>query len=275
MAQGFTGSFITSLVTIADDTTTNASYYPLWTTGTSGFVPLKVSSTKITFNPSSGNLTATTFTGALSGNASTASVAPAGTLTGATLAANVLASSLTSHGTLTSGVWNATVITVTYGGTGAASFTAYAPIFGGTTATGALQSGAVGTSGQVLTSNGAGAIATMQTKIPSKFTSSDQTITSAGSLTIAHSLGAVPSMVGVYLICQTAEQGYSINDVLDYSYMSRPNNQGVVIVPDATNLNIRFGSSATAFAALNKTTGGSSNLTNANWKVRFFAVLFN
>jgi hypothetical protein len=43
-----------------------------------------------------------------------------------------------------------------------ASLTAYAPIFGGTTSTNPVQSGAVGTSGHVLTSNGAGAIATFQ-----------------------------------------------------------------------------------------------------------------
>lgn len=53
-------------------------------------------------------------------------------------------------------------VSVTNGGTGATSLTAYAPIFGGTTSTGAVQSGTVGTSGQILTSNGAGALPTFQ-----------------------------------------------------------------------------------------------------------------
>ena len=49
------------------------------------------------------------------------------------------------------------------GGTGRATATAYAVICGGTTATGALQSiTSVGTTGQVLTSNGVGALPTMQ-----------------------------------------------------------------------------------------------------------------
>ncbi len=49
------------------------------------------------------------------------------------------------------------------GGTGATSFTAYAVITGGTTSTGALQNvSGVGTSGQILTSNGAGALPTWQ-----------------------------------------------------------------------------------------------------------------
>lgn len=50
------------------------------------------------------------------------------------------------------------------GGTGTTSFTAYTPICGGTTSTNPLQSVAsTGTSGQVLTSNGAGALPTFQT----------------------------------------------------------------------------------------------------------------
>ncbi len=50
------------------------------------------------------------------------------------------------------------------GGTGATSFTAYSVITGGTTSTGALQNvSGVGTSGQVLTSNGAGTLPTWQT----------------------------------------------------------------------------------------------------------------
>jgi hypothetical protein len=54
-------------------------------------------------------------------------------------------------------------VTVADGGTGVSSFTVYAPIFGGTTAGGALQSGTVGTSGQLMVSNGAGVLPTFQT----------------------------------------------------------------------------------------------------------------
>lgn len=52
-------------------------------------------------------------------------------------------------------------LTVANGGSGATSHTAYAVLTGGTTSTGAVQSVAsVGTAGQVLTSNGAGALPT-------------------------------------------------------------------------------------------------------------------
>ena len=57
----------------------------------------------------------------------------------------------------------ANALAVSSGGSGRATATAYAVICGGTTATGAHQSVAsVGTSGQVLTSNGAGALPTFQ-----------------------------------------------------------------------------------------------------------------
>jgi hypothetical protein len=52
---------------------------------------------------------------------------------------------------------NATGLPVAGGGTGVATLTAYAPLFGGTTSTGAIQSGTAGTAGQVLVSGGASA----------------------------------------------------------------------------------------------------------------------
>lgn len=44
-------------------------------------------------------------------------IAPAGTLTGTTLASNVVSSSLTSVGTISSGTWNGSVIDIAHGGT--------------------------------------------------------------------------------------------------------------------------------------------------------------
>jgi len=66
---------------------------------------------------------------------------------------------ITSLGTITSGTWNGNTINVSYGGTGITTTTPYSVICGGITATGALQSVAsLGLSGQVLTSQGAGAL---------------------------------------------------------------------------------------------------------------------
>jgi hypothetical protein len=58
-------------VTITDDTTTNATMYPSWVTANTGGLPMKTTSSKLTFNPSTGTLSATTFSGAFSGTAAT------------------------------------------------------------------------------------------------------------------------------------------------------------------------------------------------------------
>lgn len=79
-------------------------------------------------------------------------------------AAYVGQASITTLGTITTGVWNGTAPTVSYGGTGKSSFVAYSVLTGGTTSIGALQSlPSIGSAGQVLTSGGAGALPTWTT----------------------------------------------------------------------------------------------------------------
>lgn len=95
--------------------------------------------------------------------------------------------SITTLGTIATGVWNGTGITVPYGGTGNSTFTAYSVICAGTTATGNFQNvSGVGSSGQVLTSNGAGALPTWQAAAAGTVTSVSGTagrITSTGGAT--------------------------------------------------------------------------------------------
>lgn len=82
------------------------------------------------------------------------------TLTLPNAVASVTGHALTST---TAGVASWGVLGVVGGGTGAATFTAFSVICAGTTATGAFQNvSGLGTSGQVLTSNGAGALPTWQ-----------------------------------------------------------------------------------------------------------------
>lgn len=130
---------------------------------------------------------------AVSGSGTIAATsAPASGITGTTLASGVVTSSLTTVGALASGSLAAgfTAVNVAQGGSGKSTFTAYAPVFGGTTTTAALQSGTVGTAGQVLTSNGAGALPTMQA-IPTKVNGVD-TFDGDGATT-AFTLSVVPT----------------------------------------------------------------------------------
>lgn len=103
------------------------------------------------------------------------------------------------------------------------------------------------------------------------FTSSNQTITAAGALTLAHSMGVMPSLVQVRLKCTTGEHGYSIGDEVIWNSGDQNANRGCSIVPDATNLNIRYGSGANTFNVNHKTTGASSAITNASWVAIFKA----
>lgn len=113
----------------------------------------------------------------------------------------------------------------------------------------------------------------------SKFKTTDQTITAAGALTLAHGLGAVPDNVVTVLKNTTAEFGYSIGDlaIIDIVQSSSAN-QGAGITPTSTDIEIRFGAGTgggnSVFKVIDKTTGLSSNSTNANWDVLFIAVIY-
>ena len=65
---------------ITDDTTTATTCYPTWVTTTTGNLPQKTASTKLSFVPSTGVLTSTSFTGAATGLTGTASININGTV---------------------------------------------------------------------------------------------------------------------------------------------------------------------------------------------------
>ena len=122
---------------------------------------------------------------------------------------------------------------------------------------------AKGTASQALLMN-SGATAPQWSTLPftKSFQSTQQTITSAGSLTLAHGLGKKPGLLMTSLVCLTAEAGYSVGDEVFVSQAAQS------LVPDATNINVRFGSTAgTSYSVMHKTTGVTpTGLTNANWQ---------
>jgi hypothetical protein len=104
----------------------------------------------------------------------------------------------------------------------------------------------------------------------------DQTITSAGALTRAHSLGRTPKEVWWALVCQTDEAGYTAGQVIFYTptqvtTVVGNTNGGHSVIVDGTNLTVRFGSSTSVYSAPHATTGVATDLTNANWKLRLYA----
>lgn len=109
------------------------------------------------------------------------------------------------------------------------------------------------------------------------YDSGDQTITAAGTLTLTHSLGAAPKIIQCLLKCNDAggDIGYSNGDYvfIHASGGDMAVSTGVSIVPDATNLNIRFGFETNVFVLNRKDTGATNSIAVAKWKfiVRAYA----
>lgn len=85
-------------VLLADDNSLSADVFPTWVATTSANVAEKTSSLKLTFNPLTGALAATSFTGALSGNAATATALAANP---SDCSANQYATTIAASGNLT------------------------------------------------------------------------------------------------------------------------------------------------------------------------------
>lgn len=127
-----------------------------------------------------------------------------------------------------------------------------------------------GTAGQALLMN-AGATAPSWATLPftKSFESAQQTITSAGALTIAHSLGASPKLVVAALQCVTAENGYAIGEEVTMEIGKHDGSpaRGLSVKVDATNLTVRYASDSGCLEYIHGTTGNNVALTNANWKL--------
>jgi fibronectin-binding autotransporter adhesin len=110
---------------------------------------------------------------------------------------------ITSVGTIASGTWQGGVIAVSYGGTGASSFTTNGVLYGN--GTGAVQATTAGTSGQVILANGSG--------VPT-FTSlsGDVSVNGAGTTLIALDAVALGTdTTGNYVAGLTAGNGISVS----------------------------------------------------------------
>jgi hypothetical protein len=99
------------------------------------------------------------------------------------------------------------------------------------------------------------------------FESAEQTIADAGSRTIAHGLSAEPKLVQAVLVCKSAEHGYSIGDkvFLNPSGFGDLVARGFSLVPDSTNLNVRY--AANGIGVVNKSAGTSNSVTPASWRL--------
>ena len=106
----------------------------------------------------------------------------------------------------------------------------------------------------------------------SAYTSTGQTITAAGLLTLAHSLSAAPKLIVLKLKCTDAggDGGYAQNDEVYIPVTGMTDsafNYGVNCYADATNVYVRYGSLATPFFLLNKSSGNVFNADITKWQL--------
>lgn len=102
------------------------------------------------------------------------------------------------------------------------------------------------------------------------FASSEQTITTAGQLVLAHSLSSQPHLLAFTLICKTTDAGYAVDDEVEINishWSGATFTRGGSLITDATNVTIRFSDDTSCFMLGNKGTGTAVPLTNANWKL--------
>lgn len=115
--------------------------------------------------------------------------------------------------------------------------------------------------------------------VAAKYVSTDTSISANSSPSFAHGLGAVPTILQFFLVCQTAEFNYSAGDIAlvtplniqDTGSGSGVQHFGVVV--DGTNITLLCG--PTPFQLRDKSTRGICFPTLANWKVRVVALSLN
>lgn len=109
--------------------------------------------------------------------------------------------------------------------------------------------------------------------LSTSYESAEQTITQAGSLTLAHGLGARPKLVRYYLKCKTAEHGWAVNDEIDLTSLTQATQSsdrawGLISWDDATNIYVRYGDNNIGqFFVYRRDTGYQVGATNANWRL--------
>ena len=105
-----------------------------------------------------------------------------------------------------------------------------------------------------------------------RYISSAQAITPGGSLILAHGLPSKPAELFGSMICTTADSGYSVGDVIGFPIGGSGQGGGssISVVPDSTNLNVRYGNSSGYTIPL-KSTGANAVINTANWQFIFGA----
>jgi len=99
------------------------------------------------------------------------------------------------------------------------------------------------------------------------YTSPQITITPAAGATLTHGLSGIPANIQAFLVCQTAEHGYLVGDVVPIPpAILISGGGGINLALTPTTIKYKIGTPNT-FNVLNLSTGVNQVITNANWKL--------
>lgn len=101
------------------------------------------------------------------------------------------------------------------------------------------------------------------------FTSAQQTITSGGTLSLAHGLSTTPKLITAEIVCATSQAGYSVNDSIPFPFYYDEGGtiRGFAVTYNSVNINLTYTSAGTVLTTVDKATGARTALTNGNWRV--------
>lgn len=105
-----------------------------------------------------------------------------------------------------------------------------------------------------------------------RYVSADTTIALNTLYTLNHSLGAVPSLVQLYLVCVTAERGWLVGDLIPFTSGTENYNFNVApaVAVSGTYIKVRV-PDGQLFRTIGIDGSTRNNLTIANWKLRVAA----
>lgn len=96
------------------------------------------------------------------------------------------------------------------------------------------------------------------------FESAETTLTFDSAHVLAHSLGVVPSLFTVVIICKTTDAGYTVGDEVLFSSATATADANVTSLANATSIEMYVGQ---FIALINQSTFNATNITAANWKI--------
>lgn len=113
----------------------------------------------------------------------------------------------------------------------------------------------------------------LQAKQVGNFTSAEQAIVTGATISVAHSLGAIPVRVRWVLVCKTADLGYSVGQEVDVATAMNGNNNNAMAMFGADATNVFLVINTHVWQIYSQTTFGAASITTGNWKLKCYASL--